>query len=163
MGALGAVLEASWAVLGVSWALLRWSWRHLEGQHGPKTEPGRSPNRVPEATRAENGETLIFDDSTQDFNDFSCLRVPSWHQKWVQHGFQKRTHGFKLLSPHMPCHVIDASSAFGRTGEYAGDSVVCVSDWLVSALFHCHKAKFDMTFFVKSVVSKRVDTTQETD
>ena len=70
LGALGAVLEASWAVLGVSWALLRWSWRHLEGQHGPKTEPGRSPNRVPEATRAENCETLIFDDSTQDFNDF---------------------------------------------------------------------------------------------
>ena len=51
-------------------------------------EPERVPNRAPEATRAENSKTLILDDSTKDFNDFSCLRAPSWRQKWVQNGFQ---------------------------------------------------------------------------
>ena len=35
-----------------------------------KMEPKRVPNRAPEATRAECGETLIFNDSTQDFNGF---------------------------------------------------------------------------------------------
>ena len=70
LGTLGAVLEASWTLLGVSWALLRRSWRHLERQKAPKTEPGGVPNRFPEASRAENDETLIFDDSTQDFNGF---------------------------------------------------------------------------------------------
>ena len=35
-------------------------------------------NRAPEATRVENYETLIFDDSTKDFNDLSCLRAPFW-------------------------------------------------------------------------------------
>ena len=47
----------------------------------------RVPNRAPEATRTENCETLIFDDSCKDFNDFSRLRAPSWRQtmgpKWV--------------------------------------------------------------------------------
>ena len=70
MGALGAVMKASWALLGVSWALLGRSWRHLEGQKAPKMEPGRVPNQAPQATRAENCKTLIFDDSTQDFDDF---------------------------------------------------------------------------------------------
>ena len=64
LGALGAVLEASWALLGVSWALLRRSWRRFEGTKAPKTEPGRIPHQVPQATRAENGKTVIFDDST---------------------------------------------------------------------------------------------------
>ena len=64
VGALGAVLEASWALLGVPWALLRRSWGHLEDQKAPKSEPGRVPNQAPQATGAENGETLIFDDST---------------------------------------------------------------------------------------------------
>ena len=29
---------------------------HLEGQKAPKTEPGRVPNRAPEATPAEKGK-----------------------------------------------------------------------------------------------------------
>ena len=88
-GALGAVLEASWgleaskkrlggslgrlgAVLGALEAMLEPS----GGQKARKMEPERVPNRAPEAPPAENGETLIFDDSTKDFKDFSCLRAP---------------------------------------------------------------------------------------
>ena len=81
---LGASQGRLGAVLGPLEAMLEPS----GGQKAPKMEPKRVPNRAPEATRAENGETLIFDDSTKDFNGFSCLRAPSWHQKWVQNGFQ---------------------------------------------------------------------------
>ena len=42
-------------------------------QKSPKMESQMVPNRVPEATRAENDETLIFDDSTKDFNDSTVL------------------------------------------------------------------------------------------
>ena len=87
---LGAVLEASWEVLeaykrrlGGSLGRLGAVLRALEAmlepsgcQKAPKMEPKRVPNRAPEATRAEYGETLIFYDSTQDFNDFSSLRPP---------------------------------------------------------------------------------------
>ena len=66
-GRLGAVLGPLEAMLEPS-----------GGQKAPKMEPKRVPNRAPEATRAENGETLIFDDSTKDFNDFSCLRAAFW-------------------------------------------------------------------------------------
>ena len=41
----GGLLEASWT-----------GFSGLDGQKAPKTEPGRVQNRVPEATRAENGE-----------------------------------------------------------------------------------------------------------
>ena len=95
LGGAGAVLEAYKNRLGASQGRLGAVLGPLEamlepsgGQEAPKMEPKRVPNRTPEATRAENGETLIFDDSTEDFNDFSCLRVPSWRQKWVQNGFQ---------------------------------------------------------------------------
>ena len=95
MGRPGAVLEAYkrrlggflgrlGAVLGALEAMLEPS----GGQKAPKMEPKRLPNRAPEATRAENDETLIFNDSTKDFNDLSCLRAPSWRQKWFQNGFQ---------------------------------------------------------------------------
>ena len=101
-GALGAFLETSWEVLGRSWRCLGGSpGRHgavlgaLEAmlepsgsQKAPKMEPKRVPNRAPEATRAENGETLIFDDSTKDFNDLSCLRAPFCRSKCVQNEFQ---------------------------------------------------------------------------
>ncbi len=87
---LGAVLEASWEVLeaykrrlGGSLGRLGAVLRALEAmlepsgcQKAPKMEPKRVPNRAPEATRPEYGETLIFNDSTQDFNDFSSLRPP---------------------------------------------------------------------------------------
>ena len=67
LGRLGAVLGALEATLQPSGC-----------QKAPKMEPKRVPNRAPEATRTENGKTLIFDDSTKDFNDFSCLRAPFW-------------------------------------------------------------------------------------
>ena len=67
LGRLGAVLGALEGMLEPS-----------GGQKASKMKPKRDPNRAPQATRAENGETLIFDDSTQDFNDFSGLRAPFW-------------------------------------------------------------------------------------
>ena len=90
LGTLGAVLEASWEVLeaykrrlGGSLGRLGAVLRALEAmlepsgcQKAPKMEPKRVPNRAPEATRAEYGETLIFNDSTQEVNDFSSLRPP---------------------------------------------------------------------------------------
>ena len=72
------------AVLGALEAMLEPS----GSQKAPKMEPQRVPNPALEAIPSENGKTLIFNDSTQDFNDFSCLRVPFWHQKWVQNGFR---------------------------------------------------------------------------
>ena len=81
---LGGSLGRLGAVLGPLEAMLEPS----GGQKAPNMEPQTVPNRDPEATAAENCETLIFDDSTKDFNDFSCLRAPSWRQKWVQNGFQ---------------------------------------------------------------------------
>ena len=63
---LGGSLGRLGAVLGTLEAMLQPPGR----QKTPKIRPQRVPNRAPEATRAENGETLIFDDSTQDFNDF---------------------------------------------------------------------------------------------
>ena len=83
------------------------------GQKAPKMEPKRVPNRAPEATRAENGETLIFDDSTQDFNDFSCLRAPSWRQKWVQNGFQIASSTLKA-SESLLIGILDAIIAFSE-------------------------------------------------
>ena len=91
-GALEAFLEASWEVLGRSWSCLGGSPGRpgavlgaLEAmlepsgsQKAPKMEPKSVPNRAPEVTRTENGETLIVDDSTKDFNDLSCLRAPGW-------------------------------------------------------------------------------------
>ena len=89
-GALGAFLEASWEVLGRSWKCLGGSPGRpgavlgaLEAmlepsgsQKNPKMEPQRVPNPALEAIPSENGKTLIFNDSTQDFNDFSCLMAP---------------------------------------------------------------------------------------
>ena len=64
LGRLGAVLGALEAMLEPS-----------GGQKVPKMVPKRAPNRAPEVTQAENDETLIFNDSTKDFNDFSGLRA----------------------------------------------------------------------------------------
>ena len=58
------------------------------GQKVPKMEPKRSPNGAPEATPAETGESLIFDDSVTDFNDFSGLRAFYLHSKLDQNGFR---------------------------------------------------------------------------
>ena len=63
-GRLGAVLGSLEAMLEPS-----------RSQKAPKIEPKRVPNRAPEATRAENDETLIFIDSTKDSNIFSSLRA----------------------------------------------------------------------------------------
>ena len=81
MGGAGAVLEAYkrrlerslgrlGAVLGALEAMLEPS----GSQKAPKMEPKRVPNPALEAIPSENGKTLIFNDSTQDFNDFSSLR-----------------------------------------------------------------------------------------
>ena len=95
LGGAGTALEAYKRRLGGSQGRLGAVLGPLEamlepsgGQKAFKMEPKRVPNRAPEATRAENGETLIFDDSISDFNDLSCLRAPSWRQKFVQNGFQ---------------------------------------------------------------------------
>ena len=66
LGRLGAVLGALEAMLEPSGS-----------QKAPKMEPKRVPNRAPEATRAEHGETLIFVDCTKDFNDLSGFRASS--------------------------------------------------------------------------------------
>ena len=91
-------LGGSWRALGASWARWGHSWRRLErfkthvggslarlgavlgaleamlepsgGEKASQMEPKRVPNRAPEATRDEYGETLFFNDGTQDFNDF---------------------------------------------------------------------------------------------
>ena len=75
-GRLGAVLGALETMLEASGS-----------QKAPQMEPKRVPNRVPEATRIENGETLNFNESTKDFNDMSGLRAPLWRSKCVQNGF----------------------------------------------------------------------------
>ena len=59
LGRLGAVLGALEAMLEPS-----------GGPNASKMEPQRPPNRAPEATRAEKGETLIFDDRTKDVQVF---------------------------------------------------------------------------------------------
>ena len=83
LGAPGATLEASKRRLGGSLRRLEAVSGDLEvcsllelsgGQKAPKMETKRAPSRAPEATRAENGETLTFDDSAKDFLDFSRLR-----------------------------------------------------------------------------------------
>ena len=43
---------------------------HLEGQKAPKTEPGRVPNRVPEATPAEKGKITKLRGRLMKFFDF---------------------------------------------------------------------------------------------
>ena len=80
---LGRLLEASGAekmilraAPGRSKRNLKTGFSYLGDQKAPKTEPGRVPNRTPEATQAENGETLIVDDNTQDFVVFSSPGAP---------------------------------------------------------------------------------------
>ena len=68
LGRLGAVLGALEAMLEPS-----------GGQKAPKMEPKSSPNRAPEATPAENGETLFFNDCCKGFNDLSGLWASSLH------------------------------------------------------------------------------------
>ena len=74
LGGAGAVLEAYKRRLGAVLGALEAMLEPSGGQKASQMEPKRVTNRDPEATRAENGETLIFGDGTQDFNDFSSLR-----------------------------------------------------------------------------------------
>jgi len=83
LGGPGAVLEAYKRRLGGSLGRLGAVLRALEAmlepsgcQKAPKMEPKQVPDRAPEATRVECGETLMFNDSTQDFNGF---RVSDHH------------------------------------------------------------------------------------
>ena len=77
LGGAGAVLEVYKRRLGVVSGALEAMLEPSGSQKASKMEP--------KATRTDNGETLIFDDSTQDFNDFSGLEAPFWNKKWVQH------------------------------------------------------------------------------
>ena len=95
LGDPGAILEASKRRLRGSLGHLRAVLRALEAmlepsgcQKAPKMEPKQVPNRVPEATRAEYGKTLIFNDSTQDFNDFQGPRGSFWVPNGVQNRVQ---------------------------------------------------------------------------
>ena len=76
MGGAGAVPEAYKRRLRVVLGALEAMLEPSGGQKASKMEPKRAPHRAPEATRTENGETLIFDDCTPDFNDFSGLEAP---------------------------------------------------------------------------------------
>ena len=77
LGGPGAVLEAYERRLGGSLGRLGAVLGALEamleppgGQKAPKMEPGRVPNRGPEATRTKNAnssKTIVF---LKDFNDF---------------------------------------------------------------------------------------------
>ena len=85
---LGALLDGSRAEKKCSCAALgrpkttsKTVFSHLGGQKAPKTEPGKVPNRAPEATRAENSEILIFIDSSMNFNDFAGPGAPLWRNK----------------------------------------------------------------------------------
>ena len=79
--ALGGLLGASWDALGAQKTLSGAALGRPKGaqetcfsdlgvQKAPKMEPRRVPKWAPKAIRAENGKTLIFDDSCKDFNDF---------------------------------------------------------------------------------------------
>ena len=94
-----------------------------------KMETKRVPNRAPEATRAENDETLIFNDSTKDFNEFSCLRATfgvkngykmgskaswsaleaSWSALEASWSALERFRGRKMLRPQFPRIFFEAS------------------------------------------------------
>ena len=77
MGGAGAVLEAYKRRLERSLDRLGGSGSHVGAIWRPKSsqmEPKSSPNRAPKATLAEDAETLFFNDSCKDFNDFSGLR-----------------------------------------------------------------------------------------
>ena len=68
---LGAYKRRRGDVLGPLEAMLEPS----GSQKGPKMEPKMVPNRVSEATRADNCETLIFDDSTVVFMVFLAITM----------------------------------------------------------------------------------------
>ena len=72
------VLEVYRRRLGVVLGALEAMLEPSGSQKASKMEPKKAPHRAPESTRSGNGKTLIFDDSTQDFSDFSCLRAPLW-------------------------------------------------------------------------------------
>ena len=81
LDASGAEKKISWAALGRSKTKLKTGFNSLAVHKAPKTEPKIVPNRAPEATRAENGETLIFYDSIRDLVDFQVPRLSSGSQK----------------------------------------------------------------------------------
>ena len=85
LGGAGTAVEAYKRRLGGAQGPLGAVLRPLEamleppgGQKAPKMEPGKVPNRGPEATRTKNAnssKTIVF---SMDFNDFSCLEAPFW-------------------------------------------------------------------------------------
>ena len=74
----GACLEASWCVLEPSWGRLGGSWGHLGSQLGAKRVPKGCPRGLEMGLRVESCETLFFDDSSMNFNDFGGPGVSFW-------------------------------------------------------------------------------------
>ena len=104
LGGPGAVLEAYKRHLGGSLGRLGAILGALEamlepsgGQKVSKIEPKRVPNPAPEATRVENCENLMFDDSTQVLNDFGGPGAPFCNLKQVPNGFQIAASTLKAL------------------------------------------------------------------
>ena len=67
--ALGAEKQVWGSALGRPKGSYETGFSHLGGQMPSQNEPRRVPNPGPKAIQAENGDTLIFDVSTRDFND----------------------------------------------------------------------------------------------
>ena len=73
----GGLWEASWSHLGgvlgrlgVVLGRLGGSWGNLGSELGVKRAPKGCPRGSESELQAESGETLIFDDSLMNFNDF---------------------------------------------------------------------------------------------
>ena len=76
LGGAGAVLEVYKRRLGVVLGALEAMLEPSGSQKASKMEPKKAPHRAPESTWTGHCKTLIFDDRTQDFNDFSGLAAP---------------------------------------------------------------------------------------
>ena len=70
---------------------------HLEGQKAPKTEPGRVPNRAPEATPAEKGKSTKLGGRLTKFFDFYGPGTSFWEQKRDQNGVPIAAWTLKVL------------------------------------------------------------------
>ena len=86
--AVGSLLGRSWSLFGQSWALLARCWKRLGrilgalgSILGANWKAKTVQNRAQEMIRVENGETLIFDDSSMDFNDFCSPASTFWTPK----------------------------------------------------------------------------------
>ena len=94
---LGALLDgsgsgkkSSCSALGRSKMIAKGGFAHLESQKAPKTEPGRAPNRAPEATPAEKGKSTKLGGRLTKIFDFFMAPGPPFGSKknWTKTGSQ---------------------------------------------------------------------------